>query len=164
MPWGILDDKFHSHPKTRLAISLDPTSITLWAVAYSWIADQRTDGFIPAYMLGALAGSEQALAALLKSGLWKESADRDGWVMHDYLEYNRSKKQIESDRAATSKARSIAGKKGAQARSAKREQTVNKREANGEQNTSPIPKPIPIPIHASAKRVARAQMKPEDVL
>lgn len=102
MAWAKLDDQFNNHPKTREAWRTDPVSVGLYALALSWAAQYETDGRVtPAWVEDQLPDEEQrtsAVSALVNAGLWVENGN--GWVIHDYLEYNPSKAEIQAKREA----------------------------------------------------------------
>ena len=113
MPFLNLDDNFGDHPK------VDPLSdgaFRLHVCGMLYVAKHKTDGHIPVERVARLTRTYKKpyLAELLERGLWRP-ADA-GYTVHDYLDWNRSRKQIDEDRERIRKARSDAGKKGARAR------------------------------------------------
>ena len=113
MPFLNLDDNFADHPKVD---ALTDGAFRLHVAGLCYASKHTTDGHIPVERVGRLTPTyrKQHLAELLNRGLWRP-ADA-GYSIHDYLDWNRSREQIESDRARLKKVRSEAGKKGAQAR------------------------------------------------
>jgi hypothetical protein len=113
MPWGRLDDSFDAHRKVRRA-GLEATG--LHARALSYCAGALTDGHVDPEWLEERAGRRAGKLGelLVVAGLWEPNCD--GFVIHDYLEYNPSREKVEADRSELSKARSEAGKRGAAAR------------------------------------------------
>jgi len=94
--WGRLYATLHSSPKWRAA---SKPARSLWTTAFSWCIDQEaSEGVVPEHMLRALDGAPSEAACLVKVGLW-ETVD-GGWIFHDWLVYQRSREQIEADRAA----------------------------------------------------------------
>jgi hypothetical protein len=118
--WVKVDDHFSDHPK---AIGLDLAASGLWLHALCYANRHTTDGFVPAGLLRRLGDPAAADAAdrLVEAGLW-EPAD-GGWVIHDYLRYQRSRAEIED----IGDKRAEAGRRGGQA---KPKQTGSKPEAN----------------------------------
>lgn len=106
MAWVRIDDRLHSHPKVLRAWAHDPAAIGLHLLALSYSADYLTDGVIgPAFVLTQLPQKrrrDRAVAALVQSGLWERNGE--GWIIHDYLDFNESRQQI-LDRRATDAAR-----------------------------------------------------------
>ena len=112
MAWVRLDDQFPDHPKVA---GLSNDAFCLHITALCWTAKQQTDGRLPCVLLKRLAwrchDPAMALAELVASGVWDEDGDA-GWTIHDYLDYNPSKSELE----ALADTRSAAGKAGAAAR------------------------------------------------
>lgn len=153
MPYALVDDHMHSHPKFLLC-SLD--AIGLWALGLSWSSDHLTDGRIPRQQVERFAAGNRrkgaTLAAeLVAAGLW-ETAD-DGWQYHDFHDHNPSGAQAKEKRERISQKRSAAGRRGAASRwgdgkpDGKRH---GKSEANGAANPVAPEKqadgPVPVPV------------------
>jgi hypothetical protein len=92
MPWFRMDDSFHSHPKT---IKAGNEAIGLYARCGTYAAEHLTDGFIPDEVV-LLYGSRELAAVLVSAKLWRRA--RGGWRIHDYLDYNPSRKTVENER------------------------------------------------------------------
>lgn len=145
MAWVRIDDKFAQHPKVLAA---GPLGMALHIAALCHCNQYLTDGFVSKQtasnllrfdslaLVDGLAGTDVDWPAVVEmlvcSGLW-EPVD-GGWVIHDYLEYQPSRKQIQG----VSEARRKAGRKGGRAK-----QTGSKPEANAKQKSSPSPNPNP---------------------
>lgn len=112
MSWGKVDDKLHAHLKAQRA----GEAMALWVMALSWTSAYLTNGFVPkdqpSRLLGK-SGSKMA-ATLVRVGLWELA--EDGFRFHDYLDHNPSAEEVHQKRTATSHARKLAGKRGAEAR------------------------------------------------
>lgn len=112
MAWVRLDDDFADHPKIA-ALGNDAFCLHVTAMCYA--ARQRTDGKLSCDLLKRLAwrchDPATAVAELVTAGVW-DIDDEAGWIIHDYLDYNPSKSDIDA-LAAT---RREAGKAGASAR------------------------------------------------
>lgn len=106
MAWVKLDDKFHSHRKVRRA---GLAAVGLHCRAMSYTADERLDGHVDLPWVKEVGGAQamRLAQALVDAGLWETNGD--GWVIHDYLDFNPSGAEISAKRSA-------AGKKGAEAR------------------------------------------------
>jgi len=89
-----LDTGWHANPKV-LALGLQAMGLHAWSISYCDYV--RSDGFIPAGAWPALPGVRQALKQLVDAGVWEMRPD--GYQLHDYLQYNRSKEQIEAELA-----------------------------------------------------------------
>jgi len=117
MAWFRIDDSFDSHPKVRrIPRKRRMAAIYLWTMAGLWCA-KHTDGHFPSYMLEDIDPSDGAASTaddLVTVGLW-EVVD-DGWIFHDWLDYNPAKAVKEHVR----KARAEAGRRGGLASGRKR--------------------------------------------
>lgn len=102
MTWARLDDGYYAHPKVRKALTRDPASLALFSIALSWSAFHHQDGHVPDEAMDMLYPNprkrERALEVLVDVGMIYRNGD--GWVIHDYLDYNESKEEIEARRAA----------------------------------------------------------------
>ena len=120
MPWVRFDDQATIHRKVS---GLSDAAFRLHFSAIFWCARNLTDGAVPEEDLDDVCARVRTpgrfVAELLKRGLWHE-ADQgcdspdcptypdnavthgagDGWVIHDYLEYQPSKARVEHDRQA----------------------------------------------------------------
>jgi hypothetical protein len=100
MPWGKLDDSLDNHPKARRA-GLE--ALGLWTRSIAHAAGYLTDGHIDVGWLEERAGrqSKKLGDLLVVSGLWEPNSD--GFLIHDYLDYNPSREEVLAKRAADSK-------------------------------------------------------------
>jgi hypothetical protein len=96
MPWIKIDDRLHAHPKFVAAWAADPASVGLELFALSHSAAYLTDGAVDEIFVRSLfrsaARRRRAIAALVDAGLWLPTGD--GWVIHDYLDYNESREAL----------------------------------------------------------------------
>jgi hypothetical protein len=96
MTWVKLDDGFPDHPKVLRA---GGAAAWLYVSGLCYCGRFLTDGVIPESALAKLtdARSPQQLAAKLVSvGMWERI--EDGWMVHDYGKYQRTKARVEADR------------------------------------------------------------------
>lgn len=96
MPWVRLDDRFPSHRKVSL---LSDRAFRLYVSALCWSAENLTEGHIPDENLTRIAHVRSTKAAakeLEGRGLWERV--HDGWQIHDYLDYNRTRAQVQAER------------------------------------------------------------------
>jgi hypothetical protein len=104
MAWAKLDDRFHSNSKVRetLEKTEGAWAIALYTLALSHSAQEEKDGHVAPWFVKSVLPEEQsrtaAVNALIEAGLWRKNGN--GWVIHDYLKYNPSRKEIEAKRAA----------------------------------------------------------------
>ncbi|MFF5609303.1 hypothetical protein ACFY65_23430 [Streptomyces cellulosae] len=92
MPWVKLDDRFPSHRKIAL---LSDRAFRLHVSAICWCAENLTDGRISDRELALVTrvrGVKTTAKQLEDAGLWDRT--EDGWVIHDYLDYNPSREQV----------------------------------------------------------------------
>lgn len=80
--------------RNRKFVKAGPAASWLWLCGLAYCQDGLTDGFIPTEALPYLGvkNAAQLSAHLVKAGLWHE--EEGGWRVNDYLEHNRSAKEI----------------------------------------------------------------------
>lgn len=134
MPWLRIDDRAMNHPKIA---GLPDGAFRLWVEGLAYCQSFLTDGAIPtsAYK-GIRAYSPKRRDALIAAGLWIPADD--GVTVHDYLQWNDSRAQVEEARA---KARERINKLRGKGKARKDDQdlpacnavqTANERRTNGE--------------------------------
>ena len=126
MTWFKLDDRFHSHPKV---IAAGNAAVGLWVRLGAWSSDHGTNGAIPR-AVGLSFGGKRELTALTTAGLL-HPAD-DGWVIHDFLDYNPSAEHVADVRSKRADAGARGGK-----------QKASKLLANDVAESCPVPEPVP---------------------
>lgn len=148
MTWVKVDDLITEHEK---CVGLSANAWCLWLHGITYCSRNLTDGKIPKAMLARLSGVSKPSAAaseLVAAGLWDDS-DGAFWV-HDYLEHQRSREQVEAERAA-------AAERQRKARDKKRESRDGSRRDAGvthgpvtlletETETDVINPPTPLPV------------------
>jgi len=112
MPWVRFDDHF---PANRKVDGLSDTAFRLHVSAIFWCARNLTDGVVPEGDLELVTARVRAPARfatqLVERGLWHEAGHAcgssncpvpgpDGWVIHDYLEYQPGKDAVTRQRKA----------------------------------------------------------------
>ena len=109
MPWANMDDEFAEHPKNW---ELSDAAFRLHVSAILYANRHLTDGDIPASKVRTLCPRYRAaaLAELLTNDHWVDKGEF--YTIRDFLDWNRSRAQVEAERERKSKA----GKKGAQKR------------------------------------------------
>jgi hypothetical protein len=111
MTWVRYDDNVANHPKVA---PLDDATYRLWRESIEWCAHNLTDGIIRAFQLPitSVRASKPRANRLVKGGLWHTPgtvcdspkcppAGEDGWVIHDYWDYQRTGEQVRADQEAT---------------------------------------------------------------
>lgn len=120
MPWFVVDDSAHTHPKI---IKAGNAAMGLWMRCGSYAAQHLTDGVVPG-AIASMYGTGPQTAKLVKLGLWHQAghdcprcpqpADSD-FVMHDYHVYNPTRRQVQERRTkAAEKKRRQRGDSGPQ--------------------------------------------------
>lgn len=144
MTWVKLDENFSNHPKILAA---GPLAGWLHVCGLCYCNKYLTDGFLPYAVIPTLANfrglsietggiknmatfhddaDAEALAdTLVRTGVWDEVDG--GYNVHDYLEYNPSKAQVEEER----RKKQAAGQAGGQASATARAQAKSKQVVNG---------------------------------
>jgi hypothetical protein len=163
--WTRLDDGIYDHPKV---LEVDPLDRLLYVWALCWSARHRTDGRLRRRALGhvaALAGVtdlDAAAARLVAAGLWE--TDDDGWLVHDFTDYQPAAADVDELRQKRAEAGRQGGLRSGQTRrggssEANREASASsKPEANGKQvpkqNRTPS-RPVPSPVASASSSSGR---------
>ncbi len=106
MPYAQLDDLFPDHPKV---VGLSDAAFRVHLSGIIHCARIMTDGFVLKRLpAGWHKKAKQAVAELEAAGLWEPVAE--GWQIHDYLDWNRSRAEILTHREQTRRQRVDAGK------------------------------------------------------
>lgn len=100
MSFAQFHDGFYRNPKVRAA---GPDAAWMWAASIGYANERLTDGFIPAVALHDLVALDakprlKLAAKLVEVGLWEPC--EGGWMIHDFLNWNPSKKAVLERRAA----------------------------------------------------------------
>jgi hypothetical protein len=99
VPWARFDDKFYAHPKTYKLGRLRLPAIGLHVLAVTYCCHLLTDGKVPADVVVLLGGTKQLTDALVRAGMWYWSEERNEYLIHDFDEYNKTRAQVEKERA-----------------------------------------------------------------
>lgn len=165
MAWVRLDDHFDENTKLQAA---GPLGVALWTCSLAYCNRNLTDGFIPKSkahtlldfdglaMVDGMHGEDITGAMIAKKlvdvGLYE--VVEGGYIVHDYLDYQPSKAEIEAQRQHVSEERSKAGQAGAKSRwDGKNGKAIANGLANDMPNAcqsdgpkpNPNPKPNPTP-------------------
>jgi hypothetical protein len=110
VPFANFDDSFANHPKV---IRLSDGAFRLHSSGILYCNHYRTDGIIRDVSISTLMPKYRPsyLSELISGRLWIPVAD-DEYEIHDFLDWNRSRAQIEEDLERKRKA----GRKGADSR------------------------------------------------
>jgi hypothetical protein len=111
MAFAPVSDRFHEHPKVLELIAKRKNfdGLGLWILALSYTTGQLLDGVVPSWFPKKVAGrrGKRLAEALVKVGLWDVSGD--GWVFHDFLEWQKSSLEIKNIRASKRQAGHLGG-------------------------------------------------------
>lgn len=181
MAWVRLDEAFPDHPKV---VTAGPLAAWLHVCALAYCNRFLTDGFIPYAQVGRLVdftgvfidedgglavdgdgrGAHQAdpyemAERLVDVGIWEQR--RGGFAIHDFLDFQPSRAEVEAQRKVKSDAGKLGGRKSGESRRSRSEagteaqpeaETKQGRsrsqpptEAGGEANGQAKPKPDPDP-------------------
>lgn len=111
MTWVRLDDEFADNPKLERA---GPLAAWLHVAGICYAARHLTDGVIPqakAQRLAAVTAPTKQIQALLREGVWHQpghtctsslcgNVPAGHYLIHDFLDYQKSKAQIDAEREA----------------------------------------------------------------
>jgi hypothetical protein len=147
MPWVKLDEGFAEHGKV---VGLSDAAFRAYVTALCYCGRRENNGSIPAGAVKMLGGARR-FTDLVDAGLMER--DGENYVVHDYLDYNPSKEELDEMREKKRRAGSAGGKQSASTRSSKTQAPATA-PAQAESNPDPDPDPIP------EERGARAQSSP----
>lgn len=138
MAWVKIDDNFPDHPKI-LRIGLPAIVLQIRALCYA--SRHLTDGFISSkveanllegfneWFDDTLVNTNLLADEMVKAGLWEKA--EGGYIIHDYLAYNPSKKHV----LALRRKRQASGKQGG----------LSSAQARRKQVARPLLNPRPVP-------------------
>lgn len=136
MAWVRIDDRFDEHPKIA---ALEAAAVQAFIFGLCYCNRNLTDGFIPR-AIGARF-QRRAVKALEAGGLWERTDT--GWRLHDYLEYQPSRQEVERERARGAERQ--ARHRGSNAQDNGVSNGVTEGVTNGLVTPAPYPNPYPVP-------------------
>lgn len=95
MPWVKLSDDFWMHPKI---VAIGDNGAGLYARLLSYCGCYLTDGLVPGHMVEMIVGKNRKALEILTEHRLIDRLDSGSVVIRDYLDYNRSKAEIDEDR------------------------------------------------------------------
>lgn len=98
MAWGRIDDGLYDHPKLDKLGRDRLAGVGLHTLAISWSNRRSTDGVIPPERVRLLGGTMRLADRLVEAGLFERHPE--GYLVHDFLEYNDSAEVVAERRAA----------------------------------------------------------------
>jgi len=107
--WVRIDTRFPNHPKV---LDIGPFGEALWLRGMCYAGEHLTDGFIPTRYITRMGDMKGLTVAdvLVGAGLWAKT--QGGYVIHDYLDWQRSRDEV----ADISSKRAASGSKGGKQR------------------------------------------------
>lgn len=105
MPWFVIDDNSHMHPKF---VAAKNAALGLWVRAGGYAAQHLTDGIVPG-VIAKMYGTPAQVRALVAAGLWHEHGHTcphpkcprpqpGDYAIHDYLDYNPTRREVQARR------------------------------------------------------------------
>lgn len=159
MPWVRFDDRY---PSNRKVGRLSDAAFRLDASAICWCSENTTDGRIASDELGLIPHIKRpkpAAAELVRVGRWHGPGHdcprcppiEDGWIIHDFLDYNPSAEKVKNDREAKAeRQRRWLGKK----RRGDSESQDGSRDASQDESKDDAPSPSrPVPSRRDGSSV-----------
>lgn len=139
MTWFRIDDQLADHPKV-MALEDRLAALGLWTMCGTYASKHLTDGFVPhpvAVMYGGPKWSK-LIPDLVRVGLFESVPN--GYLLHDYLDYNPSREKISTERAKKKAAGQAGGQASAQARASA------DAGRGGSESDQPPSRPVPSPV------------------
>jgi hypothetical protein len=105
MPWFVIDDNSHMHPKF---VAAKNAALGLWVRAGGYAAQHLTDGIVPG-VIAKMYGTPAQVRSLVAVGLWHEHGHtcshpkcprpaKGDYAIHDYLDYNPTRAEVQARR------------------------------------------------------------------
>lgn len=85
------DDDTPWHPRIQ---AMSDAEFRAWFNSICYASRFRTDGKVPKAAIASIGANTRTCNALVKTGTWEPNGD--GVHVRDYLDYQRSKEQIEA--------------------------------------------------------------------
>lgn len=156
MAWARLDDRFDDSMKVSSAFHRAPIAVATYVMSITHCARHETDGLVDEAWLKRLIPAYQsrrkALDVLVSEGLFEPAKDGGYWI-HDYLDYQPSRKELVARRAREAE-RKARGRNN-------RVRDVSARTAPGKRAESARPVPIPLTTTDEQQVVHRVEPPPE---
>lgn len=177
MPWVRLDDATYENSKVMAA---GPLAELLWRRSIEYAARNLTDGFIPFRVVPSLVNWDgvaeydpsrederqvmgfqirpySLATTLMEAGLWDEVDG--GFRIHDYLDYQPSRVQVEADRARNAAYQAAHRQRKAESKTAV-SHLVSTESDDDKAPVSSLPYPVPYPVPEDVKAT---EIKPKDL-
>lgn len=141
MTWARLEDNMPEHPKIA-ALSDGAFRLHIRAICYA--ARYGTDGEISAAAFRILGGRAKYASELVEGAVW-DTTSRGGWSVHDFLEYNPSRREVEERRETRGASGRLGGQRSGEVRRQKAEANASPQSKQMlEAKSNPVPsRPVP---------------------
>lgn len=149
MTWVRLDDGLDEHEKVDALLESNElrglAAVGLWTLTMANSARRETDGRVNPRTLRKLAPqhADKLAQELERVGLYDHLPD--GFQIHDYLEYNPSRADLEDRRRRDSERKSRGGQNGIRAESERKDGRTPPGNPARRDKSVPVPGPIPVP-------------------
>ncbi len=162
MPWSRVGDELPEHPKFTAA---GPLAGWVWLDGLCYSNRNLTDGLIPEaiakqYGTAVIAAAVETFrmagwkpkkgrstrdidlpAVLVNCGLWERA--EGGYRIHDFCDYNKSKKEVLAERAAWKERQKKSRSE------SRRDSHSDSHSDSHESHAAPVPVPVPVPVYES---------------
>lgn len=91
MTWAKVDDGFIDDLKVG---GLSWAARGVWVTGLAWCARKLSDGRISIKAAALMEFPQELIDELVAAHMWDLAADGNGWVVHNYLNYNPSKAEV----------------------------------------------------------------------
>ncbi|RBQ00050.1 hypothetical protein [Bifidobacterium xylocopae] len=151
MTWFKVDDNLPRNPKM---IQASLSAIGLWVEAGAWASASQTDGQVLKRVLRTLHpdATEEDAQTLVDVGLWEDNGDY--WQIHDFLDYNPSKDEVEAEKARKTAAGKLGGIRSGKSRRSRKQADAKApasapAQASAQAEPQAETKPVPVPLFIS---------------
>jgi hypothetical protein len=165
MTWFKIDDNLPRNPKM---IQASLSAIGLWVEAGAWASASQTDGQVLKRVLHTLHpdATEEDAQVLVDVGLWEDHGNY--WQIHDFLEYNPSKDDIEAEKARKIAAGKLGGLRSGKTRRSRKQADAQagasaQAQASAQAEPQAETKPVPVPVFISKDINIVRESRPEIV-
>ena len=108
MPYARVDVSLDGHPKAE---QLSDAALGLWLRGLVYASRLKTDGYLPSSWVQLhvrSAARRREARELVERGWWHRNAD--GYLIHDYLDWQRSAAEISADTERKRRAGALGGR------------------------------------------------------
>jgi hypothetical protein len=116
MPWIQFDDHFPNTIEVLRVLEVDPKPLGVHLLASCWTGAYLTDGTVPDEVIRSFRADPDDVTRLCDAGLWERV--EGGYVLVHHLAANRSREEVEADRAAANERKRLSRERAAQRRRA----------------------------------------------